>query len=148
MNAKKVLFPTDFSEYSEAALAFATSISRDTDAALVIVHVKESPEAFVDAGFAGYPVGEERTEILEELNSVKPTDPDVAYSHKLLAGEPAVEIVRCAEEEGADMIIMGTHGRGGLMRVVMGSVAEAVVRMATCPVLTIKQPSKKAAGAQ
>jgi len=143
MNARKILYPTDFSEYSEAALAHAAALARDTGAKLVIVHVKEPPDAYVDTGFAGYPVDINEAELIDELSKVKPTDPDVPYSHRLLTGDPAAEISRFAEKEGVDMIVLGTHGRRGLTRMLMGSVAEAVVRSASCPVLTIKQPSRE-----
>ena len=149
MHAKKILYPTDFSEYSEAALAHATALARDTGAKLVIVHVKEPPDAYVDTGgFAGYPVDVNEAELLDELSKIKPTDPDVGYAHRLLTGDPATEITQFAEKEGIDMIVLGTHGRRGLTRMLMGSVAEAVVRRASCPVLTIKQPSKEKVGAE
>ncbi len=145
MQVKTILYPTDFSEYSEAALQHASSLARDTGAMLMIVHVKEPPDTFVDTGFAGYPVDVQESELLSELNLVKPSDPNIGYSQKLLTGDPAKEIVRCAKEEGVDMIVMGTHGRRGLKRMLMGSVAEAIVRNASCPVLTIKQPSTETA---
>lgn len=72
------------------------------------------------------------------LEQVKPTDPTVPYVHRLVMGNPADEIVRLAEEENADLIVMATHGRTGIGRVLMGSVAEAVVRRAKCPVFTLK----------
>jgi nucleotide-binding universal stress UspA family protein len=64
---------------------------------------------------------------------------------RLLAGDPAEAIIRLAQTEDVDMIVMGTHGRRGLTRLLMGSVAEAVVRAAPCPVLTVKQPAQVAA---
>lgn len=148
MQAKKILFPTDFSQYSESALSHATALARDTGALLVIIHVKEPPDSFVDTGHVGYPVDVTEADLLNQLNHVKPTDPSIGYSQKLLTGAPAAEIVRCAETEGADMIVMGTHGRRGLTRMLMGSVAEEVVRKANCPVLTInnlprKQPQRR-----
>jgi nucleotide-binding universal stress UspA family protein len=79
------------------------------------------------------------------LEAIKPTDPDVAYEHRLITGDPSTAVARLAESEGVDLIIMGTHGRTGISRLLMGSVAEAVVRRAPCPVLTYKQPSTEAA---
>jgi hypothetical protein len=75
------------------------------------------------------------------LRQIVPPVSDVAYEHKMLTGTPAEGIVRFAEEVQADFIVMGTHGRTGLFRVLMGSVAEAVVRKAPCPVLTVRQPA-------
>jgi nucleotide-binding universal stress UspA family protein len=81
------------------------------------------------------------------LADVKPRDPRVVCEHHLLAGDPAEAIIRTAEQEGVDIIVIGTHGRTGLTRLLMGSVAEAIVRRATCPVLTVKQPTPVAATA-
>jgi nucleotide-binding universal stress UspA family protein len=76
---------------------------------------------------------------------VKPTDLNVFYKHRLMTGDPAKAILRLAKDEDVDIIVMGSHGRSGLSRMLMGSVAEAVVRNAECPVLTYKQPAQKAA---
>lgn len=143
MQAKTILYPTDFSEYSEAALEHAVSLARDMGAMVHIVHVKEPPGAFVDTGFGGYPIDVDEVELLNELEKVRPSDPKIGYTHKLLTGEPASEIVRYAKSQHVEMIVMGTHGRKGLTRMLMGSVAEEVVRKAPCPVLTIKQPAKE-----
>ena len=78
------------------------------------------------------------------LNEVVPPCNDVVCEHRLVVGEPAAEIVRIARKEGVEMIVMGTHGRSGLSRLIMGSVAESVMRQAPCPVLTYRL-SKKAA---
>lgn len=143
MKAEKILFAADFSEHGAAALRFATSLARDTGASLVIVHVVEPPPQPADRGFGGYIVEtENEAESQQLLNKIVPTDPTVSCSHQLLHGSPAAEIVKCAETEGVDMIIIGSHGRRGLMRMLLGSVAEGVVRKATCPVITIKQPSE------
>jgi nucleotide-binding universal stress UspA family protein len=141
MNIKKILVPTDFSEPSEAALFHATALARQANAVLLIAHVHEPVEVYTDTGFAGYPVagGEEALE--RTLEEVRPPDAQVGYVHRMLHGNAADEITRLAENEDVDMIVMGTHGRSGLTRLLMGSVAEAVVRRAKCPVLTVKQPS-------
>jgi nucleotide-binding universal stress UspA family protein len=113
---------------------------------LVIVHVHE-PHSYVDGGFTVVPVDAETVTESKLLGEVRPTEPDVGFAQRLLCGKPADEIVRCAEEEGVDMIVMGTHGRRGLSRLLMGSVSEAVVRRAPCPVLTIKLPHHEMAEA-
>jgi nucleotide-binding universal stress UspA family protein len=138
MPAKTILFPTDFSEHSKAALQHAASLARGNDAMLLIVHVKEPPETLASTGFAGYPINEDDTGLRQLLDQVSPTVR--IYDKRLLSGEPAEEIVQLAEQEDVEMIVMGTHGRTGLTRLLMGSVAEAVVRRAQCPVLTVKQP--------
>jgi len=73
------------------------------------------------------------------LEEVKPKDGSVPFTHRLTMGDPAGEIVRIAEDEGAEMIVLGTHGRTGVTRLLMGSVAEAVVRRAPCPVLVYRE---------
>ena len=143
MKAQKILFATDFSESSDAARQFATSLARDTGASMLIVHVVEPPPRSVDTGLGGYVVeGEDEAASQQKLNATLPTDPAVSHSHKLLHGTPAKEIVKYAEEEGVDLLVIGSHGRTGLMRMLLGSAAEGVVRNATCPVITIKHPSK------
>ena len=142
MYAKKILVPVDFSENSEAALDWATVLARDTGATLLIVHVETVPLT-TGGGEYIYAIPEPPTqELLERLNKVLPKDPAIAVVPRLLAGDPADAIIRTAESDGADMIVMGTHGRRGITRLLMGSVAEAVVRRAPCPVLTVKQPAE------
>ena len=138
MNLKTILVSTDFSPSSDAALTMATALARDSGAKLLIVHVEEIPLATGGAEYL-YSVPEPATEELKEmLSKVVPKDPKVAYEHRLLAGDPAEAIVRTAEADGIDMIVIGTHGRTGLTRLLMGSVAEAVLRHAECPVLTLR----------
>ncbi len=75
-----------------------------------------------------------------ELRQLTIPDGAVPVDRRLLVGDPATEIVRIAEEEPCDVVVMGTHGRTGLGRLLMGSVAEEVLRKAPCPVLTVKSP--------
>lgn len=143
MQAKKILFPTDFSHCGDAALAHATSLARDSGATLLIVHVEEPPVAY-GGGEMYYGIPEPATEDLKRmLAEVKPTDESVPYEHHLIVGDPASAIARLAEDENVDLIVMGTHGRTGISRLLMGSVAEAVVRHAPCPVFTYKEPHAK-----
>ena len=141
MKATTILFPTDFSPFGNEALRWATALARDSGAKLIIVHVEEPPMAY--GGGEMYLGSEEgdREELRRALVQVVPTDSKVAFEHKLLVGDPATAIVETADQENADLIVIGTHGRTGLTRLLMGSVAEAVVRRAKCPVLTIKHPS-------
>ena len=138
MNAPKILYPTDFSTMGQAALDMATSLARDRGAKLLIVHVEEPPMAY-GGGELYYGIEEpDRKELQRMLSEVVPIDASVGYEHRLLLGSPASAIVHLAEKEGVDMIVMPTHGRTGLSRLLMGSVAEEVVRKAKCPVLTVK----------
>ena len=148
MKARKILFPTDFSHTGDAALGMATVLARDSGATLLIVHVEEPPMAY-GGGELYYGIPNPATEDLRKmLSEIKPADPEVPYEHRLITGDPATAVVELADEEAVDMIVMGTHGRTGLSRLLMGSVAEAVVRRAKCPVLTFKQPEDKVAQAK
>ena len=145
MIARKILFPTDYSHLSDAALEHATTLARETGATLMIAHVEEPPIAY-GGGEMYYGIPDpDREEVERMLAAVKPTDPAVPVRYHLLSGDPAKEIVRLADEENVDMIVMGTHGRTGIGRMLMGSVAESVVRHAKCPVMTFKSGAPSAA---
>lgn len=137
-----ILFPTDFSHASDSALEHAEAIAKQRQARLVILHVEEPPLAY-GGGELYYGLPEPSSErIMKMLEEVKPSDAALEFTHKLTMGDPATEIVRIAEEEKADMIILGTHGRTGMSRLLMGSVAEAVVRRSPCPVLVYRETAK------
>jgi nucleotide-binding universal stress UspA family protein len=141
MNLKKIVLPTDFSHAGDAALGYATVLARESGARLLIVHVSEPPLAYGAGEFYyGLPEPDEEAQ-RRMLTEVRPTDGKVVHEHRLLRGEPATAIADFAQREEADLIVMGTHGRTGLRRLVMGSVAEAVVRKAHCPVLTLREPA-------
>ena len=147
MNAPKILFPTDFSTLGQTGLEMATSLARDRGAKLLIAHVEEAPIAY-GGGELYYGIDEpNREELKRMLAEILPTDPSVRYEHRLLLGSPAGAILHLAEKEGVEMIVMPTHGRTGVMRLLMGSVAEEVVRKAKCPVLTVKSAAIAAAKA-
>jgi nucleotide-binding universal stress UspA family protein len=145
MNTPKILFPTDFSTAGQAALAMATRLAKGSGAKLLIVHVEEPPMAY-GGGELYYGIEEpDREQLKRMLSEVVPTDPAVPCEHQLMIGSPATTIVHVAEQEGVEMIVMPTHGRTGLLRMLMGSVAEEVVRKAKCPVLTVKAAAPKPA---
>jgi universal stress protein A len=145
MSAKTILFPTDFSTASDAALSHAETLAKQAGATLLIVHVEEPPLAY-GGGELYYGLPEPNSERIQKmLEDVKPSDPAVPFEHRLTMGDPAAEVVRIAEEESAEMIVMGTHGRTGLTRLLMGSVAEAIVRRSPCPVLTYREVDAKLA---
>ena len=141
MQPPTVLFATDFSDRSRLALQYAASQARVSGARLLIVHVDEvSTETGEGMLHSGIP-REDPGELERRLQNVVPVDFDGPCEHLLLEGDPALEIVRAAEEEDAILIVLGTHGRTGLARLLMGSVAEQVVRRAPCPVLIVKDPA-------
>jgi nucleotide-binding universal stress UspA family protein len=140
MNTKRILCPLDFSENSQIALGYASILAGESGAKLFLVHVDDSQVPY-DAGFAAYVAPPNNTDaLMEQLVAIKPTLDNVAFEHQLLLGHPADAIVDFAKEHHIDLIVMGTHGRTGVARLVMGSIAEAVVRRAECPVLTVKHP--------
>lgn len=142
MNAKKILLPVDFSTAGEAALQMATSLARDSGATLIVLHVEEPPMAYGGGELYYGLVEPDRTELTRMLHEVKPSDPSIPVVYRMVTGDPATSVVQAAEEEGVDFIVVGSHGRTGLGRLLMGSVAESIVRKAECPVITVKAPHK------
>lgn len=144
----RILVPTDFSPPSDAALDYARDLARHFGASIDLVHVFDDPftsGAFVGDGTVMMPVELRESlemharEQLEARNAVHAGE--LAGSEAaLLMGAPAKRIVERAKEDGADLIVMGTHGRSGLGHLLIGSVAERVVRTAACPVLTTRHP--------
>lgn len=137
---RNILCPTDFSETSKAALQAAESIAREYHAPLTVLHVAEFPPVVATEGVLWRPLGYDADAVRRELEEIKPTDPAVAMEHKFARGFAAEEILRVATEGKFDLIVIGTHGRTGLGRLIMGSVAEEVIRKAPCPVLSVKTP--------
>jgi nucleotide-binding universal stress UspA family protein len=141
MKLQRILFPFDFSDISRAALPMAQSLARDSAATLSILYVHERPVELLAEG--GVPISSldlDPEALKQELQQALPADPRVACEYHVVLGSPAPEIVRFAKESGADLIVMSTHGRRGISHFLMGSVAEAVVRKAPCPVITMKAP--------
>ena len=138
---RKILVPIDYSETSNRAFHLACSLARDHGAQLVVLHVA----APLVSGYAGGvllpPPEGYLDELRAKLSGLQARDPKVWVEHRLVEGDPASEILRVASEPRCDVIVMGTHGRTGLGRLLMGSVAEQVVRNAPCAVLTVKSPA-------
>jgi len=137
---RNILHPTDFSDRSELALKLASALARDYQANLTIVHVAQEPVILFTEGIIPPPQDDHLEEVREQLESIEPTDPNVNVTHHLVEGNPATEILRVADMTNADLIVLGTHGRRGIKRFLMGSVAEYVMERATCPVLTVRTP--------
>ncbi len=135
---KKILLPTDYSAASAKALRYAISLARQSQAELLVVYVEPLPLAGVVA--QAFDASEEERESLAVQLAGGGDDAPLSYEVRRLRGDPAHEIIELAAAEKADLIVMATSGRSGLRRMLMGSVAEAVVRGARCPVLTLKEP--------
>ncbi len=140
LRIRTILHPTDFYTHSDWAFRLACSLARDHQAPLILVHVLTPPLLITpDEAMAETGSWEHKERLREALRQLRP-GPEVAVEHRLLEGEPAPEILRAAEENAADLIVIGTHGRRGVERMLLGSVAEQVLRKASCPVLTVKAP--------
>ncbi|OYR43280.1 MULTISPECIES: universal stress protein [unclassified Halorubrum] len=138
----RILVPTDGSTEGERAVAHALDLAAVHDAAVHAVHVVDT------ASYAGMPMeaswegvgellrgdAEEAVAAVEELAEETVVDVETA----VVEGSPSREIIRYAEGNGCDLVVMGTHGRGGIDRLLLGSVAEKVVRGAAVPVLTVR----------
>ena len=139
LTMKTILHPTDFSDHSKLAFDLACSLAQAFGAKLVLVFVAGPIEPL--SGLSLIPTfSEVNDDLQKKLNVLSPTDPKVTVMCHIRNGQAAEEILLQAKESKADMIVMGTHGRSGLGRLVMGSVAEEVLRNAVCPVVTVKMP--------
>ena len=144
---KNILVATDFSEASDVALNYGRALARHFDACVHLLHVVQnvSAQAFGDGYIAAMPEMQNEIEDaarrqLAALLIDNDDRPLRARSILMRSGMPAAAIVDYANEAHADIIVMGTHGRGALAHLLMGSVAERVVRTAKCPVLTVRHP--------
>jgi nucleotide-binding universal stress UspA family protein len=158
-----ILHPTDFSEHSEFAFRLACALARDYKARLLLLHVISPSEALYGGTLEPAVNGTGTEEVKEGLREMEkshwrlpcPTNLLVEEAKKrlrqlegqahrvrvesqVMEGDPVDMILRAAEETNSDVIVMGTHGRTALTRLLMGSVAESVLRKAPCPVLTSK----------
>jgi nucleotide-binding universal stress UspA family protein len=141
----RILVPTDFSEPSDAALLYATELAARFGATIHLVHVVEDPivtgafgvEAYApeSPGMSAALRADAEFRLNERLNDI--TRAGVRATCEVLNGPSAPTIVNAAGELAIDLIVMGTHGRMGMAHAIMGSVAERVVRVAPCPVLTV-----------
>ena len=140
-----ILVPSDFSECSDQAIRYGLELARKFDASLHLLHVVQDPatQPWAAEGFA-MPL----LEVIEQwqkqaedrlLTAVPPIERGRARVASTV-GSPYPEILRYAAEHDIDLIVMGTHGRGGVSHLLLGSIAEKVVRRAPCPVLTVRYP--------
>ena len=149
MTAQRFLVPVDCSEDANQALEYAIALARTLGARVILLHVMQSPPwGGVDmdvtlphaySQFIQHLEAEvtHRMQACLERVTARGLEGEMAVVH----GEPFQEILDTAKKQQVDLIIMGTHGRTGLQHVLMGSVAEKVVRLAPCPVLVVRQPT-------
>lgn len=147
VDIKNVLVATDFSEWSDAALVYARALAGTFGARLHVLHAVEFV-ATADVMGIAVPdlykgVESSARQQLEDL--ISDTDREIVGAKPVLitGGTPAHAIVEYAKKAEIDLIVLGTHGRRGLSHMVLGSVAERVVRTAPCPVLTVRHPERE-----
>lgn len=150
----RILVPTDFSECSVAALDYAVALAKPLNADLILVHVIEPFPYNVIEGLTFVDYGARltsETQALLDRLSKRALREKLSVATHLTGGIPFREIIDMAKREKADLIVIGTHGRTGFSHLITGSVAERVVRLAPCPVVTIRlqapaPPPKKGRG--
>ena len=151
---KKILHPTDFSERSLAALPLAIDLAQHYGAELHCLHVVEMPGEFILEDSYMLPLTTEYRPDYDELKKAAEAHldqfvaqhmPDVQDSVKkaVVIGKPFAEIIHYARDRDIDLIVLGTHGRSALGSMLLGSVAEKVVRKAACAVLTVRHPEHR-----
>jgi nucleotide-binding universal stress UspA family protein len=138
----KILHATDFSDGSDHALDYAIELARVLSTPLLIAHVWAPPVILTPDGYASLPfdavAAQAELEAGLDRRADRARDEGVASVATTLGGGDAWrEILRIADEAGCDLIVMGTHGRGGVAHLLLGSIAEKVMRKAACPVLTV-----------
>jgi len=146
---EKILVPIDFSEHSQAALSYAREIAALYGSQLQLLHAIEEPVyPYFYAPAGGFSVAHRLDELRDKTNEAldkllsETKGSDVQYEKFVVTGRPAIEITRFAKEQGSDMIVIATHGLTGLERLLVGSTAEQVVRLADCPVFSVKSFGK------
>ncbi|MFQ5429454.1 MAG: universal stress protein [Phycisphaerae bacterium] len=149
MRIERIAFPTDFSELSLHGLSYARDFAESFESELHLIHVVDEASMYWMAmGPSSLPVGPSADELvdvarqeLQKFVGEQLTGFQRPLVTEVLVGRPFTEIIRYARDKQIGLIVIGTHGRGGLKHVLLGSVAERVVRKAPCPVLTIRDPS-------
>jgi nucleotide-binding universal stress UspA family protein/quercetin dioxygenase-like cupin family protein len=144
-----ILHPTDFSNNARPAFEMACALARDYQAKLLVLHVMMPSVSPLLRSPPPDPLRpDESQESAVKWPWPQPTDPRIRVEHRLAEGDPADEILRLARALGCDLIVMGTHGKTGLGRLLTGSVAEAVLRTANCPVMVVKPSLAATPGAE
>jgi nucleotide-binding universal stress UspA family protein len=137
-----ILHPTDFSDHSGFAFRLACALARDYEARLVLLHVTLPPIIIYGDGAVATEPWVVLAEAREKLQKLEVHAHHVRVESLVMEGDPVEMILRAARETHSDLIVMGTHGRTALARLLLGSVAESVLRQAPCPVLTVKPTAR------
>lgn len=143
----RILVPTDFSESADQALTYAVNLGAQVGATVHLIHVFDDPDTVGLYSEVYVPMPPEmRAALLTDIRRQLATRTTAAGHEKvttevLSGAPPAQAIVEAARQHRCDLIVMGTHGRHGMAHLLLGSVAERVVRTAECPVLVVRRPS-------
>lgn len=137
---KKILVPTDFSDHSDKAIQYGAELASKFGAELHLVHAIEATPIMYGEGAYFPPETEAEIEAaaVKQLEGLTVDAEGVSVQRKVVPGHPFVEVIRYAKENDIGLIVIGTHGRGAIAHMLLGSVAEKVVRKAPCPVLTVR----------
>jgi nucleotide-binding universal stress UspA family protein len=135
-----ILHPTDFSPGSRRAFQVAASLAHDHKARLIVLFVMMPSSSPLPAAPANPMLSAESQNKLGAFPWPESPFPDLPIDHRVAEGDAPAEILRLAEREKCDLIVLGTQGRTGLKRALLGSVAEEVLRKSACPVLTVRAP--------
>jgi len=139
---KTILVPTDFSDFADHALDYAIALAGKLGAQVHVVHALTIPELGVPelgVALSSTMMGTMVQRSQAALDKLVADRPSASFATMLRTGDSRSVILQTAEELSADLIVMGTHGRRGVTRALLGSIAEAIVRTAPCPVLTVRR---------
>lgn len=141
---KRILVPTDFSEFSRQATRYACELAAKFESQIDLLHVIESPVMAMPSPGSPFPeellegIQHHTKQQMERWMKVDQQEQSLDVTRTILRGTPFLEIIRFASRHNSDLIVIGTHGRSGLVHALIGSVAEKVVRKAPCPVLSVR----------
>ncbi len=152
MPYQRIMVPVDYSDHSKAALSKALEIAKPFGASIDLVHVWDRPSYVSEAVMVGQP-GENQKSLVDLIRENAEKDMvefigtlglpgDVKVTHRLLSGEPAATLIKELGKGEHDLVVVCTHGRTGIVHLLLGSVTEKLVRMSPVPVLTVPSPER------
>ena len=145
INLKRILVATDFSDHSKVAVKYAAALAEAFSSEVILCHVVEAPDLISQippSGEGYFPPNfqEQQRQAAEKECDKIIADHGIKTGRTLIVeGSPFFEVIRAAKAENVDLVVVGTHGRGAIAHVLLGSVAEKIVRKAPCPVLTVRE---------
>lgn len=145
---RKILVPTDFSAHADEAFRVAQTLAHGMQAEITLFHVAHAPAVVVEGGgFLANPGTGAEVNLWQRLHAMQPADAALPVKHEVIVADrsSAAHIVDLVDNQGCDLIVMGTHGRSWLRDRLFGSVTQEVVRRAHCPVVVVKAPVEAAA---